>query len=326
MPHPFAAFSAARALLQQGRGMASKIARMKTIIRDLEGLGPMLERSGSLELRLAATKKEIRKAQRLRYKVFFEEGNAAPERAAQLLRRDICPFDKVCDHLLVIDHAARGKRLGRVKPRVVGVYRLLRQSVAKRNFGFYSAREFDLAPLLARHPDKTFLELGRACVLAEYRGKGVIELLWQGIGRYLRHHGIDVMIGCASLDAADPARIAAQLATLRDAGNGARAVAPWAACALPHRHVPMGAADLSPQHRARVLRGLPPLVKAYLRCGAFVGEGAVEDRRFGTVDVLVILPVAGIAPRYLAQFARAPGGSGRRRDSALRPAEITASV
>ena len=41
------------------------------------GLGPSLGWSGSLELRLATKKSEIRKAQKLRFKVFFEEGGAA---------------------------------------------------------------------------------------------------------------------------------------------------------------------------------------------------------------------------------------------------------
>ena len=120
-----------------------------------DGLGPSLGRSGSLELRLATKKSEIRKAQRLRFKVFFEEGGAAAEGAAAIVRRDICPFDKVCDHLLVIDHATRN-RFGKLKPRVVGAYRLLRQDVAQANFGFYSAQEFDIGPLLAGTQSRGF--------------------------------------------------------------------------------------------------------------------------------------------------------------------------
>ena len=87
------------------------------------------------------------------------------DRTAALIRRDICPFDKFCDHLLVIDHAAVN-RFGKPKAKIVGAYRLLRQDVAARHGGFYSAGEFDIAPLLARHPGKRFLELGRSCVAA----------------------------------------------------------------------------------------------------------------------------------------------------------------
>ena len=292
--------------------------RLKKIIRDLCGLPPTLARSGSLELRLATTKKEIRKAQRLRYKVFFEEGSGIPDRTAKLLRRDICALDRVCDHLLVIDHAARSRRLGVLKPKVIGVYRLLRGDVAARGAGFYSAQEFDIAPLLARHRDKKFLELGRACVLANYRGKGVIELLWRGIGAYVRHHNIDVLIGCASLEGCDVERLAPQLAVLAkpkpDCGE-------WSARAHQGRHVAMDSVAATQAQMATALRAMPPLVKAYLRCGAHVGDGAVVDQRFGTTDVLVVLPVAEIAPRYLAQF-----GGGARPAKAAPALELRATA
>ena len=83
------------------------------------------------------------------------------------MRRDLCGFDSICDHLLVIDHAAKN-RFGAIKPKVVGTYRLLRQDVAERHNGFYTESEFDVAPMLARHEGKRFLELGRSCVLPEY--------------------------------------------------------------------------------------------------------------------------------------------------------------
>jgi putative hemolysin len=50
------------------------------------------------------------------------------------------------------------------------------------------------------------------------------------------------------------------------------------------------------------LRSLPPLIKGYLRLGATVGDGAVVDHQFGTTDVLIILPVDKIDPRYFEHF------------------------
>ena len=135
--------------------------RFPKSVRKRGTFGGTLLRAGALELRLAETKREIRKAQRLRYKVFYEEGGAIPDRTAALIRRDVCAFDRVCDHLLVVDHAALN-RFGRARPKVVGAYRLLRQDAAEKNFGFYSAGEYDIAPLLARHANKRFLELGRS--------------------------------------------------------------------------------------------------------------------------------------------------------------------
>ncbi|MEI8146541.1 MAG: GNAT family N-acyltransferase, partial [Alphaproteobacteria bacterium] len=160
-----------------------------------------LGRIGSLEVRLVANAAEVRRAQRLRWQVFYEEMSALPDAASKLARRDIDPFDAICDHIVVIDHAAQERpRFGPPRPRIVGTYRLLRQDVAERHGGFYSAQEFDLTDLLARHRGRRFLELGRSCVLAPYRDKRTVELLWQGIWAYVLANGIDVMIGCASLE------------------------------------------------------------------------------------------------------------------------------
>ena len=173
-------------------------------VRDLQGLPASLGRIGSLEVRLATHKRDIRKAQKLRYKVFYGEGGAIADARTAFTRRDLCAFDRICDHLIVIDHDFLN-RFGRRKPKVVGCYRLLRQDMAERHGGFYSASEFDIAPLLARHAGKRFLELGRSCVHREWRSKRVLELMWRGIWTYVRHHHVDVMIGCASLPGADPA-------------------------------------------------------------------------------------------------------------------------
>lgn len=253
---------------------------------------------GTLELRLAETKKEIRKAQRLRYKVFYEEGGAIADRTAALIRRDVCAFDRVCDHLLVVDHAALN-RFGRVRPKVVGAYRLLRQEVAEKNFGFYSAQEYDIAPLLARHQGKRFLELGRSCVAAPYRGKRVLDLLWRGIGLYLEAHRIDAMFGCASFEGADPASHARALAFL---ARHAPSRPDWRVRALADRHVSMTSSAQEEIDRRAALAELPPLVKGYLRCGATFGDGAVIDRQFGTTDVFVVMPVSDIDPRVFGRF------------------------
>jgi putative hemolysin len=262
------------------------------------GLGPSLGWSGSLELRLATKKSEIRKAQKLRFKVFFEEGGAAPDGATALVRRDICRFDKVCDHLLVIDHAARN-RFGKAKPRVVGAYRLLRQDVAQANFGFYSAQEFDIGPLLAQHPQSRFLELGRSCVLAEYRGKRTIEMLWRGIWAYVKHYRIDAMIGCASLEGTDPAKLAPQLSFLF---HHAKAAPQWRVRPLPGKFTRMDRLAPGEVDAKRALAGLPPLIKGYMRVGAKFGDGAVIDRQFGVTDVFVVMPIAEIEGRYIEYF------------------------
>jgi len=66
----------------------------------------------------------IRRAQRVRFKVFYEEMAAVPDGAAMLSRRDVDPYDRVCDHLIFIDHAPAPKPFREMKPKVVGAYRL----------------------------------------------------------------------------------------------------------------------------------------------------------------------------------------------------------
>ena len=277
---------------------------LRTVLRsDDMGLGA--ERLGALEARLTRRLTDVRKAQRLRYQVFYEEGGARADRAAALIRRDVCPFDRLCDHLIVFDHAVISG-FGRRGPKAVGTYRLLRQEVAERHSGFYSAREFDVGALMARHRGKRFLELGRSCVLADYRDKRTLDLLWRGLHAYIRAHSIDVMIGCASLPGVDPAALATELSFLH---HFASAREDWRTRAVPERFTPMDTIEKSTIVTRRAFNRLPPLLKGYLRLGAQIGEGAVVDREFGTTDVLVILPVADLDARYLAHFSL-PGENG----------------
>jgi putative hemolysin len=255
---------------------------------------------GGLEVRLAATGREIKLAQRLRYRVFYEERSAVPGSWSRLARRDRDAFDEHCDHLLVIDRDSGGAR----GPAVVGTYRLLRQDVAERQCGFYTQGEFEVESLIRAHPDRRFLELGRSCVLAPYRTRRTVELLWRGIYAYVRQHRMDVLIGCASLEGTDPAALAGPLSFLH---HHAAAAAPWAARALDARRVPMDHPSGASLDTARAFRALPPLLKGYLRLGAVIGDGAVVDREFNTTDVLVILPMEKVGHRYLEFLSPAQG-------------------
>ena len=275
--------------------------KVRQIDRDSHGLPAFLGSIGSLEIRLATTKTDIKRAQNLRWRVFFQRGHAIADRMSQLRRRDICAFDRFCDHLIVIDHAAIS-RFGVIKPRVVGTYRLLRQEVAEKHTGFYSATEFDIAPLLERNHGKRFLELGRSCVLPEYRSKCTLELLWRGIWTYVRHHHIDVMMGCASLEGTNLLQHALPLSFLH---HHAAAAEDWRAEPLPGRHIRMDLLGRDAVDIRRAVSVLPPLIKGYLRCGAVFGNGAVIDHQFGVTDVFVVMPVEKIDARYIEHFSRA---------------------
>jgi L-ornithine Nalpha-acyltransferase len=259
-------------------------------------------RIGNLEVRLARTRSEIKLAQRLRYQVFYEEMTAVPSRLAQFRRRDEDAYDAICDHLLVIDlDETRGSTTGRAEvPKVVGTYRVLRQDIAERGPGFYTASEYDILPLVAaKSPKYSFMELGRSCVLAPYRNKRSVELLWHGLWTYVREHKVDVMIGCASFEGTNPDVHADALSFLH---HNALAPPEWRCRAHDRLHVPMNRIAKDKLNPKAALKGIPPLIKGYLRLGAFVGDGAVIDHQFGTTDVLIVLPVEKIDPRYFDHF------------------------
>src|SRR5690606_22878058 len=112
-------------------------------------------------------------------------------------------------------------------------------------------------------------------------------------------HGIDVMIGCASLEGTDPDRLALPLSFLH---HFARAPEAWRVSALPERYVEMNRMAREAIDPRAALHALPPLIKGYLRLGAFIGVGAVVDHQFGTTDVMIILPVSALNPRYVSYY------------------------
>lgn len=257
-------------------------------------------RMGQLEVLLAASRSEIRRAQNLRYRVFYQELEAKAGPKGSLLRRDIDGFDLLCDHLLVVDHDRMRRTATGMKPEVVGTYRLLRQETAEANGGFFSSTEYAIDPLLRRHPEKRFLELGRSCVLKEYRNKRTVELLWQGLWAYICRHRVDALIGCASFEGTDPARHALPLAYLR---HFCQAAPEWQVAALPGRGIPTDGIDPEAIDPKAAFRALPPLIKGYLRTGAKFSPEAVIDWHLCTTDMFVVMPIEELDARYVDYFS-----------------------
>jgi putative hemolysin len=263
---------------------------------------PVLAQGGTLEVRLAETAAEIEAAQRLRYRVFYEEMSAIPSSEMRASGRDFDKYDGFCDHLLVVDRAVRGAD-GRAK--VVGTYRLLRGEVAARHGGFYTSGEYDLSTVFkAQPPERKYLELGRSCVLKEYRAHPItLQLLWRGIMLYLERYPLEVMFGCASFPGTDPDQLALPLSYLHHffrAPDGERARA------LPELYVEMNRMPKEAIDRREALRALPPLIKGYIRAGSYIGDGAVIDRQFNTTDVLIYFPLTHMDPRWRSHFGRLP--------------------
>ncbi len=249
----------------------------------------IITQASNLELLISTDKTLLDAAQLLRYRVFYEELGAHPDEETQTSHRDRDPFDEIADHLLVIDR----DRSTESNPSVVGCYRLLRKSVADRHGGLYTAREFNLSTI--DKVDGEIMELGRSCVDADFRGGAVMQLLWRGIADYLDEHHIGLMLGCASLVGTNVEKCANELAYLYHYHTAPAGMQPRA---LDDRYVGM---DLLPKEqvdRKKALKALPPLLKAYLRMGGMVGDGAVIDEQFNTIDVCLVLPTETVVERY----------------------------
>ncbi len=246
------------------------------------------------ELRLAAGDADLRAAQRLRYSVFVDElGGDGPlvDHDARLERDR---YDPHFDHLLLLDHRRAED------DRVVGVYRLMRSEGAQAAGQFYSEDEYDLSAL--RGSNRRLLELGRSCLHAEYRGGTAMMHLWNGLADYIADHDIEVMFGVASFHGIDPAPLAAPLSLLHHRHLAPEDVRP---VARADGYQPMDLIDEADLDRPAATRAIPSLIKAYLRLGGFVGQGAYIDRPFNCIDVCLVMDVARMSEARRALYQKA---------------------
>ncbi|SFS54901.1 ornithine-acyl[acyl carrier protein] N-acyltransferase [Sulfitobacter marinus] len=249
--------------------------------------------AADFELKLAQTPAELRAAQRLRYDVFVTElgaGGALVDHEQQLEQDR---FDEFVDHLIL-----SCKTTGRV----AGVYRLLRAEAAERAGGFYSETEYDLAPL--KHSGRRLLELGRSCLHPDYRGGMAMHHLWSGLASYVAEHRIEIMFGVASFHGTDISALAQPLSLLH-----LNHLAPPDLRVRAHEdaYQDMNIIPAEELDRRRAMVQVPSLIKAYLRLGGCVGDGAFIDHSFNTTDVCLIMDTAKLSSRQ----ARIYSGSAR---------------
>ena len=250
---------------------------------------------GSLEVKLASNNIEIDAAQNLRYKVFYEEMQAKPNSSLKKIKRDIDPYDPYFDHLLVIDHTITNKH----ENKVVGTYRLNRGLVRGKKNTFYTSGEYDVSKLI--NFNGNILELGRSCVHKNYRNGKTMQLLWKSIATYVFNYDIKIMFGCASFPGINITPHSQSLLYLYEKYLAPENIRPFA---LKERFVDMKSNQINISDEISIRKKLPPLIKGYLRLGAFVGNGAVIDRDFNTLDVCIVLPTKQVASRYLSHYER----------------------
>lgn len=240
-----------------------------------------------LEVRLARNCEEIEKALKLRYQVFVEEEKAALGNIS-LVEKD--EYDDYCDHLIVVRTDTQ---------EVIGTYRLLNGNKALAGIGFYSETEFDLSGFRLWLPET--VELGRSCVHKDFRDGKAINLLWTGIGQYLLSHQIKYLIGCASLSANTKANISEIYTYLKNNHMfNEMHVEPKSAYKIEE----LTEVELVTNPRL-IFRNLPPLIKGYLRLGAFIAGEPAYDPVFHTFDFFMILDRNNIVKRYQQNYLKA---------------------
>ena len=228
---------------------------------------------------LARTESEVREAQKLRYKVFAEEMGAKMPGNEERIDQD--RYDFYCDHLLVRDENTN---------EVVGTYRILSPEQAVKAGGYYSEGEFDLSRL--DNLRSSLVEVGRSCVHADYRDGRVITLLWAGMAQYMVNNNYDYLIGCASISMVDGGHNAANIySNIKSDSMGPVEWRVTPICALPYAAL-LDQADVF----------VPPLIKGYLRLGAYVCGDPAWDPDFNTADLLLLLPMSQLNKRYARHF------------------------
>ncbi|WP_424970197.1 GNAT family N-acetyltransferase [Dinoroseobacter sp. S76] len=251
----------------------------------------MLTHTPRFDVTLAETPADLRAAQRLRYDVFVAElgGSGALVDHDARLERD--EYDAICEHLLLRDLDRPADDLDRV----VGVYRLLQGKRLPQDRSFYSEAEYNLDPL--RNSGRNLLELGRSCVHAEYRSGLAMMALWSGLAAYVEENGVEVLFGVASFHGTDIEALRAPLSLLHH-----RHLAPASlrVTAQPAHFQPMDLIPAEELDAAAASRAIPPLIKAYLRLGGGIGEGAFIDHAFNTTDVCLVMDTARMSDRRKA--------------------------
>lgn len=230
---------------------------------------------------------EVREAQALRHQVFVEEMGA--RLSTPVPGHDIDLFDDFCEHLLVRD-AGTGQ--------VVGTYRVLTPTQARRAGSFYSDTEFDLTRL--RFLRERMVELGRSCVHADHRHGGVIMALWGALADFMVRNSLDTMIGCATIP-------------MHHEGPMGRVGGGHAAASIWHRLKDTHLASVEYHVRPRLPLPVerldtsldvepPALIKGYLRLGARILGAPAWDPDFNAADLPMMMRIQDLPPRYRKHF------------------------
>ena len=246
-------------------------------------------------IKLVDTKSELKKAQALRYSIFYKEKKAKPTFPKKIMRLDYDKIDKFADHLIVIDRKRKG-----IKNKIVGTYRLMRGDIASHFGGFYTSLEFDLTNIFNLYNHRQILELGRSCIHKDYRNGITMKLLWRGIAEYVKLYDIDILLGCASFPGIDVQKFSKELSYLK---SNFSLPDEMSVQSLVNNNYPIynnnnniKGSDLG------IFAKLPPLIKGYLRVGGGISDSFFVDYDFNTIDLCIVVKTENINEKYKKKF------------------------
>ena len=245
-------------------------------------------------IKIAEKKSELKKAQALRYSVFYKEKEAKPTISKKILKLDYDKVDKFADHIIVIDKNRKG-----IVNKIVGTYRLLRGDIVAHYGEFYTSSEFDLSKILNSYKNNQILELGRSCVHQDYRNGTIMNLLWKAIAEYVKLYDIKILLGCASFHGTDVMKYTNELSYLR---KNFSLPDELSVKSLDIKKYPPYTEINSNNTNLRTFVKLPPLIKGYLRIGGKVSHDCFVDYKFNTIDLCVIVTTDNIDEKYKKKY------------------------
>ena len=248
----------------------------------------------NLIIKLAETSAEIKKAQSLRYSVFYKEKNAKADLPKKILRRDFDKVDRFADHLIVID-----KNISSLQNNIIGTYRLIRGDLANQYGGFYTSTEFDLSNIFQTYKNNQILELGRSCIHKKYRNGATVNLLWKAIANYVSIYDIKILLGCASFPGTNVMNFSDELAYLK---RNHLLQSELSVKSLDVNIYPIKNSINKNVSDLKLFIKLPPLIKGYLRVGGKVSESYFVDYDFNTIDLCLVVQTNDINNKYKKKF------------------------
>ena len=248
----------------------------------------------NLIIKLAETNSEIKKAQSLRYSVFYKEKNAKAGLFKKMLRRDFDKIDRFADHLIVIDKNRRS-----LQNNIIGTYRLIRGDLANQYGGFYTSTEFELSNIFHSYKNNQILELGRSCIHKKYRNGSTINLLWRAIANYVSIYDIKILLGCVSFPGTNVMNFSDELAYLK---KNHSLQSDLSVKSLDVNIYPINNSKNKNVSDLKLFITLPPLIKGYLRVGGKVSESCFVDHDFNTIDLCVVVQTNDINNKYKKRF------------------------